>query len=171
MGGQVVADEIDAPGYSTAGFTNISTSDAIVHGQVKQAGLFSFVRIYESGHEVPFYQPLAALEMFSRALNQSDLATGTVQVGGVGGESTYVSVGTAKSTYREGNSTIVMEVLPANSTYDPALDGPDPTPTWAPQMGRMKRATGSGQVQERRKRRTGPLGRPLGQSKGGKREG
>jgi len=35
---------------------------------VKQSGHFAFVRIYESGHEVPFYQPLASLEMFERAI-------------------------------------------------------------------------------------------------------
>lgn len=49
LGGQGVADLIAAPGYKDAGFVNISTSDKIVHGQVRQSGLFSFVRIYESG--------------------------------------------------------------------------------------------------------------------------
>ena len=52
LGGQAVAYEIAAPGFDCAGFINISTVDDVVHGQVKQAGKFSFVRIYESGHEV-----------------------------------------------------------------------------------------------------------------------
>jgi carboxypeptidase C (cathepsin A) len=51
-------------------YTNLSTSDNVVHGQVNQAGNFSIVRIYESGHEVPFYQPLASLEIFGRAINE-----------------------------------------------------------------------------------------------------
>ena len=42
--------EVDQPGFSAAGYVNISTSDDIVHGQVKQSGAFSFVRIYESGY-------------------------------------------------------------------------------------------------------------------------
>lgn len=52
LGGQAVAEEIDAAGFTCAGYANISTSDHVVHGQVKQAGKFAFVRIYESGHEV-----------------------------------------------------------------------------------------------------------------------
>lgn len=98
LGGEAVAEEINAKGYSCAGYTDISTSDDVVHGQVKQAGNFSFVRIYESGyvipppplnsqlflfstylqsnsantyhrHEVPFYSPVAALEIFERAIS------------------------------------------------------------------------------------------------------
>jgi len=63
---------------------------------------------------VPFYQPLIALEYFERAIFGKDIATGSV-VPGPG----YLSKGTAKSTYREGNSTIQNEVLPPNSTYPP----------------------------------------------------
>jgi hypothetical protein len=106
---------------------NITTSDEIVHGQVKQSGLFSFVRIYESGHEVPFYQPLAALEIFERALKQVDIATGMKKV-----TRSYKTKGTPTSTYREGNATINDEV-PKNATYNTMLNGPDPTPTWAPE--------------------------------------
>lgn len=153
MGGQVIADEIAAAGYDTAGFTNISTSDDIVHGQVKQSGLFSFVRIYESGHEVPFYQPLAALEMFERALKQVDIATGECKV-----DAGYKTVGTPKSTYREGNATIQMEVTPANATYNTALNAPDPEPTWTVEA-----------VAKRNTKRSMPkLGRPK-MSRGGKR--
>ena len=46
----MVSNEVGQPGFNCSGYTNISTSDGIVHGQVKQSGAFSFVRIYESGH-------------------------------------------------------------------------------------------------------------------------
>lgn len=116
---------IKAEGYSKAGFTNISTSDKVVHGQVKQSGTFSFLRIYESGHEVPFYQPLASLEIFERALKQIDIATGKEKI-----KHDYKTVGTPTSTYREGNATVQFEVTPKNATYNTALNAPDPTPTW-----------------------------------------
>ncbi|KAF2264646.1 carboxypeptidase S1 [Lojkania enalia] len=128
FGGLVVADEIAAPGYDSAGFVNISTSDGIVHGQVRQSGLFSFLRIYESGHEVPFYQPLASLEIFERALAQVDIATGKQKLCE---DWTYKTVGTPTSTYREGNATVQFEVTPSNATYNTMLNGPDPDPTWA----------------------------------------
>jgi len=158
MGGVGVADKINATGYSTAGFVNMSTSDNIVHGQVKQSGLFSFVRIYESGHEVPFYQPLASLEMLVRALAQKDLATGEQCVADI---TAFKTLGPATSTFREGNATIQLEVTPSNATYNTALNGPDPTPTWAPSVGVAKRSV-------ERKRPTRFLGRPV-KSKGGKR--
>ena len=48
LGGQVIADEVNAPSYEDAGFVNISSSDGVVHGQVKQAGTFAFVRVSRS---------------------------------------------------------------------------------------------------------------------------
>lgn len=123
IGGEAVSYNVGASGYSDAGFTNISTSDGVVHGQVKQAGTFSFVRIYESGHEVPFYQPVVALEMFERVLGDVDIATGHVNA--VAG---YKTEGTAKSEYRNGNGTMQFEVLPQNATYNTMLNAPDPMP-------------------------------------------
>ncbi|CAG8949403.1 hypothetical protein HYFRA_00005032 [Hymenoscyphus fraxineus] len=120
LGSEAVAEVVNTPGYSSAGYTNITTSDSIVHGQVKQSGLFSFSRIYESGHEVPFYQPLVALELFDRAINGKDIATGLVDV-----KSGYITNGTAKSTYREGNGTMSFEVLPPDSTYNTTTNRPD----------------------------------------------
>lgn len=117
---------VDAPNFSCAGYVNITTSDSIVHGQVKQAGKFAFSRIYESGHEVPFYQPLASLEIFERAINGHDIATGLTRAG-----TRYITKGTPKSTYREGNSTIQLEVTPANATYD--------TGTGEPNLGKRRR--------------------------------
>jgi Serine carboxypeptidase len=112
---------VEAPGFHCAGYTNLSTSDNVVHGQVNQAGNFSFVRIYESGHEVAFYQPLASLEIFERAINRKDIATGKINPG-----SEYLTEGTKESTYREGNSTIQFEVLPANATYNDTTGAPNP---------------------------------------------
>lgn len=69
---------------------------------------------------MPFYQPLASLEMFERAINGLDIATGK-EMPGEG----YLTVGTEKSEYREGNSTIQFEVLPANATYNYTTGAPN----------------------------------------------
>lgn len=146
LGGQAVAEQVGAAGYAEAGFVDVRTSDGVVHGQVRQAGLFAFVRIYESGHEVPFYQPLASLELFERALAGVDLATGEEAVVGGGG---YVAVGTATSEYREGNGTVQFEVLPEGATYNTTLNAPNPA------NGTQKREVGRG-----RRRRADRLFKP-----------
>ena len=120
FGGEAVSKEIGAPGFKKAGYTNITTSDGIVHGQVKQAGKFAFLRVYESGHEVPFYQPVLALEMFERAIGGYDIATGKTKVG-----KSYLTKGTAESTYREGNSTIQFSVLNTTYTYNTTTNAPN----------------------------------------------
>ncbi|KAF4542580.1 Carboxypeptidase s1 [Lasiodiplodia theobromae] len=50
------------------------------YGVVRQYGNFSFMRIYEAGHTVPYFQPEASLQMFNRTLFHYDLATGTEKV-------------------------------------------------------------------------------------------
>lgn len=35
-------------------------------GQVQNTSLMTFLRIYEAGHEVPYYQPKNALAMFAK---------------------------------------------------------------------------------------------------------
>ena len=123
LGGEAVADEIAAMGYGRAGFTDIQSADGRVHGQVKQAGQFSFVRIYESGHEVPFYQPLVSLEIFERAIGGLDVETGRRQVG-----RGYVTKGTKRSGYKEDGSTIQYKVLNETATYNTTTDRPNPPP-------------------------------------------
>jgi carboxypeptidase C (cathepsin A) len=119
MGGEVVANEIDAPGFSQAGYENISTPDKVVHGQVKQAATFSFVRVYEAGHEVPFYQPELALTLFSRAISRKDIATGQLDA-----NSSYKSVGTPESLFREGNATVQFRSPPPGSQYNTTTGEP-----------------------------------------------
>ncbi|KAH8165907.1 hypothetical protein CIB48_g2308, partial [Xylaria polymorpha] len=121
LGSEVIADTVGTSqaGYSAAGYRDVTTSDGVVHAQVKQAGKFSFTRFYESGHEVPFYQPLASLEFFARAIQGRDIETGTRVVG-----KSYRTEGSRKSTYREGNGTVQFEVTPANLTYDVLTNKP-----------------------------------------------
>jgi carboxypeptidase D len=144
IGNEAVAYEINAPGFADAGYTDISTSDNIVHGQVKQAANFAFARIYEAGHEVPFYQPVLALEMFNRAIEGYDIATGTTQVAKGG---SYKTSGPAKSTYREGSGTVQTKVLPADATYNTTTNAPNPP------SGNGKR---SADPERRRRRRVKP---------------
>ena len=120
LGGQAVAEEINAAGFATAGYTDLITSDGIVHGQVKQAGKFSFTRIYYSGHEVPFYQPLASLEFFERVIMGKDVATGQVTV-----DDSYSTTGTPTTDFREGNATVQFQILPANATYNTTTGAPN----------------------------------------------
>ena len=54
--------------------------DGAEYGAVRQHGNFSFLRVYEAGHAVAYYQPKAALEMFRRVLESKDLATGRVNL-------------------------------------------------------------------------------------------
>ncbi|KAK7952848.1 serine carboxypeptidase [Apiospora aurea] len=107
-------------GLAKAGYTDLRTSDGATHGQTKQAGRFSFTRVFESGHMVPFYQPLAALELFGRAISGKDVATGAERDVGP----RYRTHGTAKSTYWNGEATMQWEVVPANRTYDVKTNGP-----------------------------------------------
>ncbi|KAM0801207.1 putative serine carboxypeptidase [Usnea florida] len=121
LGGEVVSHQVGQPGFNLSGYTNVSTSDGIVHGQVKQSGSFSFVRIYESGHEVPFYQPEVALAIFERAIAGLDIATGRVTV-----TSEYQTIGPPTSDYREGNATVQFEVVNTNATYNTSTNEPGP---------------------------------------------
>lgn len=114
---------IDAPGFSSAGYTDIVTSDAVVHGQVKQSANYAFARVFHSGHEVPFYQPLLSLEMLTRVLSGKDVATGA---SAVAKGSNYTTVGTAETTYREGNATVQFQVVSKSATYNTTTGAPNP---------------------------------------------
>lgn len=66
------------------------------YGEVRQFGNFSFLRMYEAGHEVPYYQPVAALEMFRRTLDNLKLADGTPE-----NIANYSTHGTPNATHTE----------------------------------------------------------------------
>lgn len=60
--------------------------------------------------------------MFNRAISQKDIATGESDLAG------YITVGTAKSTFREGNATVAFEVLPLDTTYNFTTNAANPPP-------------------------------------------
>ena len=79
FGGQAVSLALNfthATQFRAAGYEPFMVNNQ-EYGEVRQYGNFSFLRMYESGHEVPFYQPVAALEMFRRTLDNLKLADGT----------------------------------------------------------------------------------------------
>ncbi|KAL8657611.1 MAG: hypothetical protein Q9226_001754 [Calogaya cf. arnoldii] len=81
--------------FAASGYTPFIV-DGDEYGEVREYGNFSFLRIYEAGHEVPFYQPLASLEYFRRVLGNRDIATGGQELTG-----TYSTDGNANATHTE----------------------------------------------------------------------
>jgi hypothetical protein len=98
FGGQAISLSINythTEEFAAAGYEPFVV-DGVEYGEVRQFGNFSFTRIYESGHEIPYYQPIAALEFFRREVLHLDIATGLVPV-----TANYSSTGTANATHTE----------------------------------------------------------------------
>ena len=98
FGGEAVSNQLNythKAEFAKTGYVPF-TVDGTEYGEVRQYGNFSFVRVYEAGHEVPYYQPLASLELFKRVLDNVDIATGKIATTG-----DYATNGTAKATHTE----------------------------------------------------------------------
>ncbi|KAI4230174.1 MAG: hypothetical protein L6R36_000287 [Xanthoria steineri] len=98
FGGQAVSLAVNythKAEFAAAGYTPFIV-DGDEYGEVREYGNFSFLRIYEAGHEVPFYQPLASLEFFRRVLGNRDIATGGQELTGM-----YSTNGDANATHTE----------------------------------------------------------------------
>ena len=65
--------------FNKAGYTDFLVEEES-YGQVRQAGNLSFLRVWNSGHEVPYYQPKASLEMFRRMIQHREMADGVRNV-------------------------------------------------------------------------------------------
>ncbi|KAL4888109.1 peptidase S10, serine carboxypeptidase [Aspergillus ambiguus] len=83
FGGQAVslaANHSHADQFRAAGYAPL-TVGGVEYGETREFGNFSFTRVYEAGHEVPFYQPIASLQLFNRTLFGWDIATGEQKIG------------------------------------------------------------------------------------------
>ena len=79
FGGQAISLALEwkyAKEFRAAGYVPF-TVDGTEYGEVRQYGNFSFLRMYEAGHEVPYYQPKASLELFKRVLSNLIVADGS----------------------------------------------------------------------------------------------
>jgi len=65
-------------GFNAAGYADIIVNDSYVGGVVRQWGNFSFSRIYDAGHMVPYYQPETAFTIFTRIIQGTNIGTGAV---------------------------------------------------------------------------------------------
>ncbi|KAL9029187.1 MAG: hypothetical protein Q9196_002538 [Gyalolechia fulgens] len=113
LGGQAVSLAVNYTNkaeFAAAGYAPFMV-DGTEYGEVREYGNFSFLRIYEAGHEVPFYQPLASLEFFRRVLGGRDIAQGTTQVTG-----TYSTNGNANSTHTESSVALSTTATSASET-------------------------------------------------------
>ena len=62
---------------------------------MRQYGNLSYIRTYQAGHAIPAYQPETAFQIFTRALFNLDIATGTESTAGTLDTDTYMSSGRA----------------------------------------------------------------------------
>ncbi|KAF7713331.1 Carboxypeptidase [Penicillium ucsense] len=83
FGGQAVSlatNYAHSKEFRKAGYAPF-TVDGVEYGETREYGNFSFTRVYEAGHEVPYYQPVASLQLFNRTLNGWELSTGEKKLG------------------------------------------------------------------------------------------
>ncbi|KJZ77392.1 hypothetical protein HIM_03116 [Hirsutella minnesotensis 3608] len=100
-----------ADAFSRAGYADVVLDGAQSPGQVRQHGSFSFVRVYHSGHMVPYSQPRAAFELLRRVMHRKDVATGQVLL-----SRRYSTNGTFRST-----KTLKMPPAPAVTCHTRAM--------------------------------------------------
>ncbi|OIW29530.1 alpha/beta-hydrolase [Coniochaeta ligniaria NRRL 30616] len=68
--------------FANAGYADIKIPLSPNGGLVRQVGSLSFSRVFQAGHEMPYYQPAVALALFARTILGLDAATGTKFVTG-----------------------------------------------------------------------------------------
>ncbi|KAK4988540.1 hypothetical protein LTR50_003835 [Elasticomyces elasticus] len=98
FGGEAVSLALNythSAAFRASGYTPFVV-DGTEYGEVRQYGNLAFVRVYESGHEVPFYQPKASLELFRRSLAGLTIADGKEAA-----TECYGTNGTANATHVE----------------------------------------------------------------------
>ncbi|KAJ4243791.1 hypothetical protein NW757_011009 [Fusarium falciforme] len=93
--------------FSDAGYTNLMV-DGKAYGETRQFGKLSFTRVWNAGHEIPYFQPAASFQIFNRTTNRFDIATGEIAITS---NSTHKTNGTAKATH-----TTTLPPLPTKTS-------------------------------------------------------
>ncbi|OTB09998.1 hypothetical protein K445DRAFT_310263 [Daldinia sp. EC12] len=93
--------EIDK--FQEAGYADVTIDGSTPVGQVRQHNLFSFIRVYQSGHMVPAYKPEVAYTILDRTMQHRDVATG------------YFTITEDYSTNGPPNSTTTLRAPPVPS--------------------------------------------------------
>lgn len=91
----LTANYSGAEDFRKAGYVPLMV-DGVRYGDTREYGNFSFTRVFDAGHMVPWWQPEASLAMFNRTLNGRDIATGNVKI-----RDGYGTVGQPESTYSQ----------------------------------------------------------------------
>jgi carboxypeptidase C (cathepsin A) len=100
LGGQDVsltANFSGAANFRKAGYVPLVTGGKR-YGDTREADNFSFTRLFDAGHDAPWYQPEAALALFNRTIHGLDIATGTEVV-----SAGFATVGDQESRYSQKN--------------------------------------------------------------------
>ncbi|KAF2862632.1 hypothetical protein K470DRAFT_212433 [Piedraia hortae CBS 480.64] len=131
FGGQAVSEAINythAAQFRASGYAPL-VYNGIEYGEVRQYGNFSFTRVYEAGHFVPYHQPQAAFALFNRTIHHVALADGLTPVTG-----TYGTKGEANATHTEKfpplpptDSAAYASYSKSVASYYDSLDNTTPT--------------------------------------------
>jgi len=75
FGGLAAANAVTYSGSSAFNAAPLApyTVSGTQGGTFKQVGNFGFLRVFGAGHEVPFYQPQLALQVFKQTMSQTPL--------------------------------------------------------------------------------------------------
>ncbi|KAH6625182.1 Alpha/Beta hydrolase protein [Boeremia exigua] len=76
LGGEAISMALGSTDFKKAGYADIETNSSHVGGVVRQHGNLSFARVFQAGHETPYYQPETAYQIFNRVMFNNDVATG-----------------------------------------------------------------------------------------------
>ncbi|RMJ28594.1 Carboxypeptidase S1 [Aspergillus sp. HF37] len=98
FGGEVVSNAVEYSGvekWHEAGYVPMMV-DGHQYGDTREYGNYSFTRIFQAGHMVPFYQPSASLALFNRTLFGWDIATGEMKI-----NDHFITYGPPESTHRQ----------------------------------------------------------------------
>lgn len=77
FGGLASAEAIVYSGSSAFKSTAVSsyTVNGVAGGTFKSVGNLSWLRVFEAGHEVPYYQPALALQAFKQTMMKGPIAS------------------------------------------------------------------------------------------------